>query len=194
MANTWSTPQGPHQQGYAPSTPDGTIPANQWQNATQTDMNVAAQDCSCLICSRTRRADYQMTSGTIEYQDLSLPVESVVPYANRNVGGAHPTSIAANADFSTQAWSVTPQAPYQENAGYAPLHEVAVPPQVQMGTVPNEGAVDLSVPERLRRLAGRYIDNPDSTVNGVHLESGPSGRFQVVITIDISDILGDTID
>jgi hypothetical protein len=83
---------------------------------------------------------------------------------------------------------------YQENAGYAPLHEVAVPPQVQMGTVPNEGAVDLSVPERLRRLAGRYIDNPDSTVNGVHLESGPSGRFQVVITIDISDILGDTID
>ncbi len=61
-----------------------------------------------------------------------------------------------------------------------------------MGTAPDEGALDLSVPERLRRLAGRYVDNPDSTVNGVHLESGPSGRFQVVITIDIGDILGDT--
>ncbi len=61
-----------------------------------------------------------------------------------------------------------------------------------MTTAPNEGAFDLSVPERLRRLAGRYVDNPDSTVNGVHLESGPSGRFQVVITIDIGDVLGDT--
>lgn len=81
---------------------------------------------------------------------------------------------------------------YQENAGYAPLREVVVPPQVQMGTAPNEGALDLSVPERLRRLARRYIDSRDSTVDGVHLESGPSGRFQVVITIDISDVLGDT--
>ncbi|KAF8495763.1 hypothetical protein F5888DRAFT_1635440 [Russula emetica] len=127
-----------------------------------------------------------MTSGTIQYQDSSPPVESVVPYANRNVGGAYPTGIAATVDFSTQAWSVTPQAPYQENARYAPLHETLDPPQVQMDTVPNEGALDISVPERLRRLAGRYVSNPDSTVNGVHLKSGPSGRFQVVITVDIA--------
>jgi hypothetical protein len=60
-----------------------------------------------------------------------------------------------------------------------------------MGTAPNEGAPDLSVPGRLRRLAGRYVSNPDSTVHGVHLEPGPSGRFQVVITIDINDMLGD---
>jgi hypothetical protein len=57
-----------------------------------------------------------------------------------------------------------------------------------------EGALDLSVPERLRRLAGRYVNNQDSIVSGVHLESGPSGRFQIVITIDIGDILGDTAD
>ena len=81
-------------------------------------------------------------------------------------------------------------AQYQENAGYAPLHEVYTPHD-QTGTAPNEGALDLSVSERLRRLAGRYVNNPDSTVNGVHLESGPAGRFQVVITINISDILGD---
>jgi hypothetical protein len=81
---------------------------------------------------------------------------------------------------------------YQENAGYAPLHEVVDPPQVQMGMAPNEGALDLSVPECLRRLAGRYVSNPDSTIVGVHLEHGPSGRFQVVIAIEIGDILGDT--
>jgi hypothetical protein len=43
------------------------------------------------------------------------------------------------------------------------------------------------------RPARRYVNNPESLVNGVHLESGPSGRFQVVITIEIGDIIGDTI-
>ena len=83
---------------------------------------------------------------------------------------------------------------YQENSGYAPPHETVDPPQVQMDMGPNEGALDMSVPERLRRLAGRYVNNPDSTVNGVYLECGPSGRFQVVVTIDIGDVLGDTIN
>src|SRR5229473_517217 len=42
---------------------------------------------------------------------------------------------------------------YQENAGHAPLQEAGEPPQIQMGTAPNEAAPDLSLPERLRRLA-----------------------------------------
>lgn len=57
---------------------------------------------------------------------------------------------------------------------------------------PNEGALDLSISERLRRLARCYVNNQGSIVSGIHLESGPSGRFQVVITIDIGDILGGT--
>ncbi|KAF8495762.1 hypothetical protein F5888DRAFT_538870 [Russula emetica] len=192
MANAWSTP---HQQNYVPSTANGPIPADQWQNVTQPDANAVIQNCPCPMCSRTRNADYQTTTGTIENQDLRLPVvrtELVDPYANQNVGGAHPAGIAATVGHPTQAWSVAPQAPCQENAGYAPLYEVVDPPQVQMDMAPNEGALDMSVPERLRRLAGRYVSNPDSTVNGVHLEPGPSGRFQVVITIDIGDVLGDT--
>jgi len=52
--------------------------------------------------------------------------------------------------------------------------------------------LDMSIPERLRRLAGRYVNDAESIVNGVHLEPGPSGRFQIVITIEIGDILGDT--
>ena len=63
-----------------------------------------------------------------------------------------------------------------------------------MDMAPNEGARDMSVPERLRRLAGRYVYNPASTISGVYVESGRSGQFQVVITIDISDVLGDTIN
>jgi len=138
-----------------------------------------------------------MTSGTIQYQDSSPPVVSTVHFTTSLslTGDSFPTGIAATVDFSTPAWSVTPQAPqYQENGGNAPLHETLDPPQVQMDMAPNEGALDMSVSERLRRLAERYVSNPDLTVNGVHLESGPSGRFQVVITVDISDILGDTIN
>ena len=61
--------------------------------------------------------------------------------------------------------------------------------------MPNEAqASDMSAPERLRRLARRYVNNPESLVNGVHLEPDRSGRFQVVITIDITDILGDAIN
>ena len=90
-----------------------------------------------------------------------------------------------------RAW-LNPLQQYQENVGFTLPQEVVEAPQVQMDTAPNDGALDLSIPERLRRLAGRYVSSPDSTINGVHLEPGPSGRFQVVITIDIRDILGDT--
>ena len=46
-----------------------------------------------------------------------------------------------------------------------------------------------AVTESLRRLAGRYVNNPGSLVNVVHLEPGASGRFQVVIILDVADIL-----
>ena len=75
------------------------------------------------------------------------------------------------------------------------MSEVVDPLRVQTGAEPDQAQVlDIPVSERLRRLAGRYVNNPESLVNGVHLESGPSGRFQVVITVVIGDILGDTIN
>jgi hypothetical protein len=69
------------------------------------------------------------------------------------------------------------------------------PLQVLTSAEPDQVQVlDIPVSERLRRLARRYVNDPESLVNGVYLESGPSGRFQVVITVEIGDILGDTID
>jgi hypothetical protein len=137
--------------------------------------------------------------------------ESIAPYANQTFGSAHPTGLAATVDGPTQTWSVARQAPVlnhilcslgpvelelqqnQEsaNAGY----EAVGPVPIQSGAVPNEAqAIDMSVPERLRRLARRYVNNPESLVNDVHLAPGPSGRFQVVITIDITDVIGDAIN
>ena len=81
------------------------------------------------------------------------------------------------------------------NVGYTPLPEAVDLLPVQTGAEPDQAQVlDIPVSERLRRLAGRYVNNPESLVDGVHVESGPSGRFQVVITVQIGDILGDTID
>lgn len=85
----------------------------------------------------------------------------------------------------------------EESAGYAPPHEAVSPSGFEIQTVaaPDQAPVlDMSTPERLRRLAGRYVNDPESLVNGVYLESGPSGRFQVVITVEIGDVLGDTIN
>jgi hypothetical protein len=147
------------------------------------------------------------TSALLSSDCGSSPKEPIVPYANQNFGSAHPTGIAA----TIQTWTIAPQDPVRDhilcslgpvelelqqnqenvNAGYAPLPEAAI----QNGPVHNEAqAIDMSVPERLRRLARRYVNNPESLVNGVHLEPGPSGRFQVVITIDITNILGDAIN
>ena len=65
------------------------------------------------------------------------------------------------------------------------------PLEVQTGAEPDQAQVpDIIVSERLRRLAGGYVNNSDSLVNGVRLVPGPSGRFQVVITVEIGDILG----
>jgi len=110
----------------------------------------------------------------------------------------------------SQEWPVTPQAPVriqilcalclaeqlqqdQENAGHVSTTEAVGPIQIQAGAAPDQAQV-MSTPERLRRLAVRYVSNPESLVNGVHLESGPSGRFQIIITVEIGDILGDTIN
>ena len=41
----------------------------------------------------------------------------------------------------------------------------------------------------LRRLADRYVNNPDSVVGVVRLEPGPSGGFQVVIILEVAGLL-----
>ena len=115
----------------------------------------------------------------------------------------------------SQAWPIAPQVPVgsqilcslypselwlpenQENAGCAPLQEAVITSsfETQTSAAPDQARVtDMSAPERLRRLAKLYVDDRGSLVNGVHLERGAHGRVQVVITMEIRNILGDTIN
>ena len=41
----------------------------------------------------------------------------------------------------------------------------------------------------LRRFAEYYFNNPQSLINAVQFEYGPSGRLQVVIMLEIIDII-----
>ena len=52
-----------------------------------------------------------------------------------------------------------------------------------------EPTVRMSVADGLRRLADRYVNNPDSVVGVVRLEPGPSGGVQVVIILEVADLL-----
>ncbi|KAI0276004.1 hypothetical protein BGY98DRAFT_1177967 [Russula aff. rugulosa BPL654] len=181
MTSIWSDPR--YHQGHMPSRSDSHGPGQE-QIATRPDLDNLIQDCPCSWCSRNGYNPLTV-GGTMEYQE---------PYWNQSLSGDHPTTFAATMDGQTQT-SVAPQAPHQENVGYVPVSEVVDPLRVQTGAEPDQVQVlDIPVSERLRRLAGRYVNNPESLVNGVHLESGPSGRFQVVITVEIGDILGDTIN
>jgi hypothetical protein len=70
------------------------------------------------------------------------------------------------------------------------MHEQADPPQDQSDAGTDQAqAFDMSVTEGLRRLARRYVDNPESLVDAVHLELGRSGRIRVVIVLETTDIL-----
>ena len=42
---------------------------------------------------------------------------------------------------------------------------------------------DASIAESRRRLASRYLNNPDIFVSTIRLEPGPSGELQVIITL-----------
>ncbi|KAH9965574.1 hypothetical protein BJV74DRAFT_869963 [Russula compacta] len=166
MANARSDPHD--QQDHIPSTSNGPGPAGQWQNATWPDANFATQGCSCPWCSendpRTRR--------TMVLEDPSLPGGPAGPYVDQYLGVDNTTGIPAAVSNRLQA-------------------EFAAPPLAfpQWNRENQAQVLGLSAMESLRRLAGLYVNNPESLVNAVRLEPGPSRRFQVVIMLEIADIL-----
>jgi hypothetical protein len=50
-------------------------------------------------------------------------------------------------------------------------------------------ALDTSIAESRRRLAGRYLNNPNAYVSTIRLEPGLSGQSQVIITLEMANIV-----
>jgi len=61
--------------------------------------------------------------------------------------------------------------------------------QAHTSAAPNQAQFDMPVLDSLRRFAERYFNNPESIINAVQFEYGPSGRLQVVIMLEIADTL-----
>ncbi|KAF8482598.1 hypothetical protein DFH94DRAFT_680642 [Russula ochroleuca] len=74
--------------------------------------------------------------------------------------------------------------------GYVPQNNAPGPVQaafphlfVHRVPTPNQAGA-----ENLRRLASRYLHNPEAQVGMVSMEAGTAGRFKVVITLELNDV------
>lgn len=142
----------------------------------------------------------------IPYSNFSLLKRAAVPFMDQNLGANHPTGIAAMTNGHTQF--VAPQQlvctcilchhylaevkpkQNQDATGYEPLHGQTRPPQVQTGVGLDQAQVfNILVMESLRQAARHYVNHPESFVNAVRLEPGATGRFRVVIILEVTDIL-----
>ena len=63
------------------------------------------------------------------------------------------------------------------------------PPTLRPAQSRRDPKIRMSVADGLRRLADRYVNNPDSVIGVVRLEPGPSGGFQVVIIVEVADLV-----
>ena len=74
--------------------------------------------------------------------------------------------------------------PLQPAVENAPISSAVQPAQARQ-----DPTIRMSVVDSLRRLADRYVNNPDAVVGVVRLEPGTSGGFQVVIILEVADLL-----
>lgn len=145
------------------------------------DTNATVPNCSCQRCSDAQRRQQTW----IEQHDPQHFSNAVTPYVNQGVNNHVGTALIA--PVRSQAQFAPPQAAeIQDNFGYPPVPERAGP--FDVGLVP-ASILNASIAEGRRRLAGHYINNPDVYVSMIRLEPGQSGRFQVIIVLEMADIL-----
>ncbi|KAN0132103.1 hypothetical protein V8E53_010140 [Lactarius tabidus] len=136
--------------------------------------------------SKEFRRNIMIVDRTTHQLITLTPKSASIPYTNQG----QPESV------NNRAESVLPDhaaqfAPLQnartpDNFGYAPVQERAGPPD--MGSHWAQ-ALDTSIAESRRRLAGRYLNNPNAYVSTIRLEPGLSGQSQVIITLEMANIV-----
>ncbi|KAH8984291.1 hypothetical protein EDB86DRAFT_2833560 [Lactarius hatsudake] len=146
------------------------------------------QNCSCARCSAMRRTPAgPPTWYPVERQDprhfgvsslysddtilqlIALSLKSTgTPYPDQgqDVGVGNRAETAMTVPNRALA-PFTPMqtARAQDNYSYAPAHERAGPPNTGF---PRSPTFDESIAESRRRLAGRYLNNPDAYSQGLH--------------------------
>ncbi|KAI9449331.1 hypothetical protein BJY52DRAFT_1420050 [Lactarius psammicola] len=186
MDNQWTIPHTDPQHHHVIPPTAGHPDLNFQQNApapTQ-DTNATVPNCSCQRCSDAQYG--QPTWNSIEQRDPQYFGNAVAPYVNRDQGDDNHVETALIAPVRERTQFVPSQtAGIQDNFGYAPVPERAGPPNVGLL---HASILDASIVEGRRRLAGHYLNNPDSYVSMIRLEPGPSGQSQVIIVLEMANI------
>ncbi|KAH8980536.1 hypothetical protein EDB92DRAFT_1953883 [Lactarius akahatsu] len=139
--------------------------------AYQQGEDVTTQNCTCPRCSEVQRTQPRpMTWYPVEQQDPRDFGNVDAPHLNQD-------QIVDNR-VPDRVWA--PQTTVIQD-GYPPVPEGAGPPQALL--------LEASIAESRRRLAGRYLNNPDVYVSTIRLEPGPDGELQVIITLGIANVL-----
>ncbi|KAH9172602.1 hypothetical protein EDB89DRAFT_874925 [Lactarius sanguifluus] len=157
----------------------------------QQDQNPTIQNCcSCVECLPVWRTQARpLTRHPMEQQDARHFDNTTAPHLNRDQGIDNRAETATIVPDYGLAQFVSPQTArtqYNDNFGYAPVHERAGLPNMGL---PRALTLDASIAESRRLLAGRYLNNPDAHVSTIRLEPGPSGQFQVIITLEMANVL-----
>ncbi|KAH9012465.1 hypothetical protein EDB85DRAFT_1019980 [Lactarius pseudohatsudake] len=167
-----------------PLTPEHPGPAFQPNMPTyQQGEDPTSQNCTCARCSDVQRTRAgPPTWYPVSQQD---PRHFGDPAVNQdqNVDNRAETAMFV----PNRAWTqfVPPQTARIQNY-LAPVHGSAGPTNMGLAQAPT---LDTSIAESRRRLAGRYLNNPGAYVSTIRLEPGLSGQFQVIITLEMTDIV-----
>ncbi|KAH9040218.1 hypothetical protein EDB84DRAFT_1476210 [Lactarius hengduanensis] len=175
MESQWTMPLADpqHRHGNPPTVErlDPTFQPN--MPAYQQGEGVTTQNCTCPRCSELQRTQPRpMTWYPVEQQDPRHFGNADAPHLNQDQNDDNRVPDRVWAPQTTVI---------QDNNGYPPVPEGAGPPQAL--------PLDASIAESRRRLAGRYLNNPDVYVSTIRLEPGPDGELQVIITLGIANVL-----
>ncbi|KAI9440260.1 hypothetical protein BJY52DRAFT_1421253 [Lactarius psammicola] len=154
------------------------------------------QNCSCAQCSDGRRTQAGSSTWNPVRQQGHFG-NAISPYLNQdqNVDSrAETTMIAPNhaqAQFTPLQFSGI-----QDNFGYAPVPGRAGPPNVGLLQAP---ILNAPIAEDRRRLAGRYLNNPDAYVQLVNSKSSsclkwPTSSEAASKRIEEPNSEGDSLD
>ncbi|KAH9059885.1 hypothetical protein EDB87DRAFT_1618965 [Lactarius vividus] len=161
-----------------PPTPEHPGPAFQPDMPMyQQGEDPTTQNCTCEQCSDVQRTRAgPPTWFPFSQQDLRHFGDTVVNQDQNVDNRAETAMIVPN-----RAW-----AQFRGQDNFAPVNESAGPPNLRLAQALT---LDASIAESRRRLAGRYLNSPETYVSTIRLEPGPSGQFQVIITLEMTDIV-----
>ncbi|KAN0131564.1 hypothetical protein V8E53_010672 [Lactarius tabidus] len=165
--------------------PTAERPGPHYQNTLTPgqDTRATIPNCSCPWCSDAQPRP-PPTSNHAEQRGPSHYGDAIV---NQDRGEGNRLDTSVNVPNRASENLLTVQAAgAQDNFSYAPVRDRAGPSNVGFPQAPT---VDALIAEGRRRLAGRYLNNPEAYVSMIRLEPSPSGQFQVIITLEMANIL-----